>query len=518
MKRNQLRGIVAAVSGTLLFGFAHMAMADSSDDLLKKLHDKGVLSDEEYDQFNAQRDSEKVKKSSEIKASFKDGISWQSSDGATKMSVSGRIQTDYRSFSDVPTQSSNSNTADTWDIRRAYLGAKGTFYNSINWELTTDLAAKTDANSSNNANNNNGYIKYGWLEAAWWEQAKLRFGQFKSPFGLEQNTSSRFIDFTERDWGASLAPGVDRGMMLHGVPVKGMYYAVSAMNGAYLADYGQNNIEPNNNYQGKEYDGRLAVNFAQLSNIQDMILHAGVDYGKATNLPSINGATNQGGTSGPNTLSFRTNGRGTQFFTTTGTYLNPDIQREGLEGIVAYKQFKFQTEGYQFKLEPGSGLPGPSAGSQDKKIKTWYADVAWLITGENYSDAYKDGLMDRIRPKNDFIAPGAPGIGAWEVAARYSKFDAKDFSSCNGNAAACGSTNGLASTAVDYNYANSSNDVHSWSAGLKWIPNPNTRFMLDYIDTKFDHAITGNNSQNNGTTVAPYDTEKAINLRAQIDF
>jgi phosphate-selective porin OprO and OprP len=493
MRNIQLRGIAAVVTGALLFSATPFVMADSTDDLLKKLRDKGVLSEQEYDDFNSTRDTEKAKKSSEIKASFKDGISWQSGDGSTKMSVSGRIQADYRDF-DTPSQTSSGNTADTFDIRRAYLGVKGTFYNSINFELTTDLASGT--------NTNNGYIKYGWLEAAWWEQAKVRFGQFKSPFGLEQNTSSRFIDFTERDWGASLAPGVDRGVMLHGVPIKGMYYGVSAMNGGYLADYGQNRDEPNSKYDGKEFSGRVTANIAQLATIDNMILHIGGDYSKGNNLPNIVGGTNA--------LSFRTNGRGSEFFKTNGTYNNPDVQRQGLEGIVAYGPVKIQSEWYKLKLEPSDspikGKTPTTSLNGDKSIKTWYAEAMWLITGEKYADFYKDGLMDRIRPKNDFIAPGAPGWGAWEVGMRYSKFDADDFES-----------------GVDYNVGatgknNYTNGAHSWTAGLKWIPNPNTRFMLDYIDTSFDDEITAGGNTNNGVAIKPYDSERAINLRAQFDF
>lgn len=503
MKDTKLRGVAAAVTGALLFGCVPFALADSNDDLLKTLHDKGVLTDEEYDQFNAQRDTEKVKKNSEIKASFKDGISWQNSDGSTKIALSGRIQADYRNFN-TPDTSNSGNTADTWDIRRAYLGAKGTFYNAINWELTTDLAANTTDGSKTN-----GYIKYAWVEAAWWEAAKVRFGQFKAPFGTEQLTSSRFIDFTERDWSASLAPGVNRGAMLHGSPIKGLTYGLGFMNGAFLADYGQNKNEANKTYDGKEYSARLTANFAQLLTIPDTILHAGVGYAKDKDLPSIPGSSTS--STGPSNLNFRTNGRGTTFFTTTGNYTNPEIDRVSLDSILSYKQFKFQSEWTSFELDPSSATN--SRINDSKKIKAWWADLSWLITGESYADAYKDGLMDRIRPKNDFVAPGAPGIGAWEVGVRYSKFDAKDFNVCNGNAAACGTNNSLANTAVDYNYAASSNDVHSWTAGVKWIPNPNTRFMLDYIDTSFDHAITGGS-----TNAHPYDSEQALNFRAQFDF
>jgi len=230
-------------------------------------------------------------------------------------------------------------------------------------------------------------------------------------------------------------------------------------------------------------------------------LHVGADYSMGTNLPNIVGGTNA--------LSFRTNGRGTEFFKTSANYNNPDVRREGLEGIVAYGPVKVQSEWYKLDLEPSSSpIPTSPATTKslngDKSIKTWYAEAMWLITGEKYSDFYKDGTMDRIRPKNEFIAPGAPGWGAWEVGLRYSKFDAEDFES----------TKDFNTTAKD----NYTNKAHSWTAGLKWIPNGNTRYMLDYVDTSFDDPINAGGNTSNGAKIKPYDSEKAINLRAQFDF
>lgn len=59
MKEIKLRGILAAVSGALLISAGSTAMADTTDDLLRMLRDKGVLSEQEFDQFNAARDGER---------------------------------------------------------------------------------------------------------------------------------------------------------------------------------------------------------------------------------------------------------------------------------------------------------------------------------------------------------------------------------------------------------------------------------------------------------------------------
>src|ERR1039457_2367897 len=95
---HKLRGLITAVTGTLLFGVAQATLADTNDDLLRKLHDKGVLTDEEYDQFNTARDSEKVKKSNDIKASFHDGIVFENGDKSFQMQINGRVQLDGRYY------------------------------------------------------------------------------------------------------------------------------------------------------------------------------------------------------------------------------------------------------------------------------------------------------------------------------------------------------------------------------------------------------------------------------------
>lgn len=471
----KLRATVAAVAGIALFGLAAGAKADSTDDLLKKLRDKGVLSEQEYDEFNSTRDTEKAKKSSEIKASFKDGISWESGDKQHKFSVNGRVQADYRTFSDDDTN----NQAGTWDIRRAYLGAKGTFFNTYDFEVTT----------------NNGAMLYAWLNARYWEGAQFKFGQFKQPMGLEELGSSRFINYTERSFVSQLVPAVDRGAQLHGTPVSGLTYALGMFNGVGPVNAaGANATDANIVNDGKTYTGRVTANIAEFMGNKEAVYHLGAAYSKSRE--------NDITTTGLSIL--RSEGRGTNLLTMAGT-LNAgyDIKRTGLEAAVAYGPFKFQSEYLKAQFEPGNGatqfVTGGTRGDMD--IKAWYASVNWLITGENYASTYKNGMFgDRIRPKNEFVAPGAPGFGAWDIGVRYSKFDASDFKA--------------ADTADVFNAAGQNgefNEADSWTVGLKWIPNPNVRYVLNYVKTDMDCV---DNVVNRCTN----DEEKALNFRAQFDF
>jgi len=68
------RIIAVAVTSLFLLGLATVAKADSTDDLLKKLHDKGILNDQEYDDFNATRDTEQAQSASAKQAANKGKI------------------------------------------------------------------------------------------------------------------------------------------------------------------------------------------------------------------------------------------------------------------------------------------------------------------------------------------------------------------------------------------------------------------------------------------------------------
>jgi phosphate-selective porin OprO/OprP len=478
--------LAVAVSGAVLLMAGQFALADSTTDIVDALVSKGVLTEEEGKLISK---GHETKKKADGTLSFKDGFKLNSGDGKSTMGINGRIQADYRNF-DTATNAAagagGASNSDTFAMRRTYLGVKGTFRGWINYEATFDASGdKGSASGGTGAS-----LKYYWLETAFSDAFKIRFGQYKMPMGLEQLTSSRFIDFTERDWVATLAPAVNKGVMIHGVPMSGLTYAVSVSNGGMLADEGAGMVqETANNGDGKSYNMRVTANIPQLLGNKDPIIgHLGGSYGYDNDLAAITGSN----------IKFSTNGRGTQFFTAGGSeYTNADIRRFGLEGIGAYGPLKLQAEyaSLEFQQNQGKSLAG-TVDVPDREINAWYAGASYMITGENYSDAYKNGLMDRMSPKNNYTGFGSSGMGAWEIGARYSRFDAKDFNT--GSSAITAGT--------------SSADVKSYSAGIKWIIDPNTRFLADYIFTDFNRDITGSNT--NGTMR----NEKAINMRAQFDF
>ena len=486
----KLRSLVAAtLAGSMMMGFGTSAMADSTDDILNALIAKGVLTEEEGALLQKGRTGEKEaaakKKDSAITASFKDGIKWESGDKANSMSINGRIQLDTRSNNINGGTTANDKIADTFEVRRAYLGAKGTFAKYYDFEVTADFAqAGTSAPTS--------AAPYTPLDVAymnfhWWDQAQFQFGQFKMPFSLEERTSSRFIDFQERSFvnNGSLTPGKERGAMLHGTPVAGLNYAI-----AFSTGQGKNTNETTQLEDGKDIILHADANLAEFMGNKNAVVHLGASYANGDLTPAAISTQ-------------RTEGRGLEFFkTTAATGTTMERTRYGLESVLAYGPVKFQGEYSEAKFEGTNA----SSVSYNKSLDAYYVEALWLITGENYADAYKKGKFDRIKPTNDFNPSGKGGLGAIEFGVRYSKFDATDFATVANGATA----NTPVMTAASAT-ATLTNKADAYTVGLKWLPTANSRILLTYVKTNFDTPVLAAT----GETV---NNEKVLMMRTQYDF
>lgn len=484
MKNAKLRGVIAAVSGALLMSFGANAMADSTDDIVNALIAKGVLTEEEGSLLLKGREGEKeaaAKKSKNaVTATYKDGIVIGTEDGKNSIQINGRVHADYRSYSydedDDGAVAPGARGADTFDMRRARIGIKTKFLDYYSGEIVF---------------NSDGSLDVGYLNVAWWKPVQLRIGQFKHPFSLEEMTSSNNIDFVERSFGDALFTEKQYGAMVHGEPFKGITYALSASNGN-----GQNAAEDDVSVDDKDILGRVTANFAEIMGNKDMVLHAGVAYAV--------GDISKAGGEAVFGSDARTEARGVNFFdapnvaAAAGVDNSIDRERLNLETALAYGPFKFQaqylTASYDYDVSAVSSI--------DEDIKTWYAQAVWTITGETHASRYKGGAFSALKPKNNFDPKTMSG-GAWEVGVRYSKFDASDFTNSDGTALA-GSGVGLFA------------EADSLTLGVKFVPNPHVRFMLDYVQTDFEEPINGFTGINvNGDLE---DDEKAILFRTQYTF
>lgn len=508
------RSALAPLAVALMLGFSANSPAlaqeegsapkrDKVIELLEKLKDKGIISQEEFDELTdntpegraasrAERrarvqkeaiESQKAEAARErYNGRWNNGINFETPDRRTSFSLGGRIHGDYRSY-DEATQ------ADTFDIRRAYLTLQGKWNEWITWDMTGDFAQNGVA------------LDVGWVNAAIKDSVQVRVGQFKMPFSLEELTSSRFLDFQERSMVNVLVPAKERGMMIHGIPATGMTYGLAVSNGQ-----GKNGNETVQVSEGLDVIGRATVNVAELLGRQAIAVgHLG-----------IAASVGDQPTGGFSRLSFRNNEiRGVNFFRTDPFTGQPQRrERLGIEGAAAYGPFKLQGEMVKVNYS-GRSAAGVS---YDRAIDSHYISALWMITGERYAETYRNGVFGRMSPISNF-EPGGSGWGAWELGLRFSQFDASDFKTTNP-----AGTGRLANFTIPATIDGApvatvtTNKATSFTVGLKWLWTPNFRWYLNYVVTRYDTPITVAQGGIAGVPATTLDSEKTIMLRAAFDW
>lgn len=118
----------------------------------------------------------------------------------THVDIRARVQFDARKL-DAPVDEAD--TAES-DFARRRIGVEGEIRNVVGFEIDAELEGENRWRDV--------YANYQQFEAV-----QVRGGQFKLPFSLDENTSPTNLDFVYRSLAARLlAPGRDRGVMVHG--------------------------------------------------------------------------------------------------------------------------------------------------------------------------------------------------------------------------------------------------------------------------------------------------------------
>ena len=442
--------LAVAVSGAVLLMAGQFALADSTTDIVDALVGKGVLTEEEGKLITKGHTSAKEKAG---KVTDKNGaLSLTSGDGNSSIAVNGRIQLDHRTFQNGTFNSST----EGFDVRRAYLGVNGTIKKYYDYRIVLN-AAEADKTTTSKTNQ----LDEAYFGINYWKQASFRFGQQKMPFSLEEQTSSRFIDFQERSLLNKMVPAKEIGVQMHGVFDNGIFYGVALSTGET-----RSMTEASTN-EGVDFIGRVGVNLAESMGNKDNVYHI-----------AVAGSWADGSQSQTQTFGFNSESRGLDNKTATAVAYKRD--RLGVEGSLAIGSVKLQSEWIQNSFETQTG-------SANADMDGYYASVNWLVTGEKYASSYKAGKYDRITPLKDFN-PQGDGWGAWELGARFTSADGKDLYNIN-------------TSAFPTYYA-----ADSTTLGLKWIPSPYTRIILNYVDTEWE-TRTGSKVD-----------ERALTLRTQLDF
>ncbi len=551
---------VAAVCASL----ALPAYAADSKALLDLMLKKGVITQKDYDEFmeagkdveenkafKEQRLDQDVSKANKyIDKHAKDGsvkpsgFGWVSEDGKNEVNLTGRFHFDARAndnnFGDTFDRDSSA-LGDRFTARRARLGITGVFNKDFTYEMIANLTG-SNANASNSTTSTS-FIDTAWLNYLANPAVQVRFGKFKQPFGLETLQSSNSIDFMERSYQDQIAPGKQLGMMIHGDVTPNAVYAVSAY---------QKDFDPASSNGGfaPEMAARFATNLAKTFGASDdVLLHVGVAgtagrYEVVPTTSSQNGSNfetkgafvsfNEENNGLKNVFRNRIYGLPNCSSTTNGScsyggFSLPasqaaDVKKNmyGLEFVAAYSATKLQAEytkaSYDATSRASTNASNTFYDTRSKgDVKVYYVELVHNLTGESWASTYKNGVVGGIKPNSNFRFTDMSGTGAWQVALRFSKFDASSF----GANASGGETKYTSAGAV----AGSTNESYSLegspvgattTVGLNWYLNPNARVMLNYSVSKFDTPFTPVDIS--GGTIQKGDMIKTVSLRTQFNF
>jgi len=374
--------------------------------------------------------------SAEVQVETQGGLEVSTYDGAFSFELGGRLMIDA-----VSHQEDQVALGDGTELRRARLEAEGVLFSDWGYELGIDFA-------DGDADVKDAYIAY----RGWWP-AMVKIGQFKEPFSLEEMTSSKYIAFMERALANEFAPGRSIGL---GFQTRGEGWTASTgvFGGAFDDDVDDEGDE------GWSLTGR--VSYAPWRDDR-RALHLGA------------------------ALSYRTpddehevkyNSRPESHLTDV-KYLNTGkidevdhVSLAGLEAALVQGPFSVQGEYIQSWVDREGDL-------ENYSFNGWYLYGSWFLTGESRIYKAKKGSFGRINPTT--------GIGAWELALRYSSLDLTDDSITGGEA-------------------------DQLTLGVNWYVNPHIRFMANYIMVDNDELADDDGD------VQGDDDPKIFQLRAQLDF
>jgi len=466
---------VATVCATLA---APAYAADDVKNVLDLMLKKGVISQQDYDQFmkdNADAAENKqfkeqrldkdvaksnayILKNAEAGQVMKNGLGFQSADGANTVQLTGRVHWDARQYAQGPYQ-------DRMEVRRARLGIKGQLAKDFKYEIVGDFGASASSSTGSDTGMSNTFTgtDVAYMDYAGIKDVSVRIGRFKMPYSLEQLTSSNNIDAIERSLMGQIegevVPAKETGAMVFGSPMSGVTYAVAASRGRANASA----VTSTN-----DYIGRFTANMGQLAGRTDIVAHFGLGY-------SMGEAA-----SGTTMVSGRTEAREESAFMTGAALTSIATRtRHGEEFAFAYDAFKLQGE--QFNVSYTE-----TAGSQ-RVIKGNYIQAVWNITGEPHNYSNTAGTFGGLKVKTPFTMNG--GSGAWQLVVRHSTLDGSDATVTSSSKTAGAS---------------------AWTYGINWVMNENARVMLNYVRTSFDTVVvtSGQNLYN----------QDAIVLRGQLAF
>ena len=361
--------------------------------------------------------SQKVDKST-FRAYWKQGLRFDTSDKSFRLKVGGRIMNDWGFFAPSKQITSGIGPLENGtEFRRARLYVEGILHKHVKFKAQYDFVG-------GKAGFKDMYIGLTKLPGV----GNIMFGHMKEPFGLEVQTSSKYITFLERSLPSTFAPERNTGVMLQNAVLGNKFtWAVGTFRDADSFGESFGNGEYN-------YTGRVTARLLYKEKGR-RVIHLGLAYRHGN----------------PNGNSLRYRARPSAHllprFVDTKTFSATSTETLGAEFAVVSGPGSIQSE-FTF-----SSVDRPTA--TRGTFTSFYIQGSLFLTGEHRVYKSSAGAFDRVKPNRSFMPGDGNGRGAWELAARYAQINLNDGPIQGG-------------------------ELQDFTLGLNWYLNPNTRFMWNY--------------------------------------
>ena len=365
--------------------------------------------------------------SQDFTAKWGNGYKLSSSDGEHSLKFGGRIMSDYAIWNN------GDETFSGTEFRRVRFFNSGKVYGNVKYKLQLDFAGGGVS------------FKDVYMEVAMPYAGNVKVGHFKEPFRLEALTSSKYITFMERALPIAFSPERNVGVMLHESFMDdklsiqaGLFREASSGNDKMIDDV--RNIT-------------TRITFLPINN-DNNLLHLGAAFSSRSSSDDTYSVSSRA-----------ENHLGTKLL---------DMDLDNVTGMnlmgaeMAFVMGSFSVQG-EYVMNSVEAM-------EDYSFSGYYGQVSYFLTGEKRK--YKNSLagFDRVKPNKNMKE--GEGLGAFELAARYSSMDLSEA------------------------HAGTLNDI---TVGLNWYLNPCTRLMFNYVmGTLDDHGVET--------------TENTFQCRMQIDF
>lgn len=391
-------------------------------------------------------------------------------------------------------------------FRRARLGVDGTAPGGFEYRLLFDFGGSGVENA--------GQLYEGWVQYSGIKPLHFRVGAFAPSLGLEDANSTSYMPFLDRPSPVDISRNLAGGETRTGFQVAGYgpyWFASAAVTSRAVGVINTNNVIPVTASTTSITVG-TAQAYSDPLNLtarvaydplhgKDWRINLGA-HGSYVDRPANGAGPGASGATPGSAYVVALNGTaelrvdGTKLIN-TGNIPAKHASTVGAEFAAQKGPFFLASEYEHIEVARSDIASTP-------RFDGYYVEGTWFLTGETKAYNQGNAAFDGPTTINHLFNPKAGGLGAVELALRWSEMN------LNYHAAPVG-----AAPAAD---AIRGGEQSIFTAGLNWYPSPIIRFMLDYQHVRVDRLSPSASAYSTPTGAQIGQSYDAVALRSQVAF